>query len=115
MPNGYDIDLSAVDKAAAEVEQQEALETCENDEVSTGHKVLFYVLMGVLCLFGVGVPVLIFLLIKKCNEVKKLKEEKAAESKAEVKTEESTEEPKTEEVATEEAKPEVAKPSKKSK
>lgn len=81
MPENMNIDLSAVD-AAAEKYENEAAACSENEEVSTGHKVLFYIFLGALCLLGVGVPVLVFILIKKSKENKKLKEELKAKEAA---------------------------------
>jgi len=79
MPTDINVDLSAVDAAAEKYENEV---TCSEDEVSTGHKVLFYIFLGALCLLGVGVPVLVFILIKKSKENKKLKEELKAKEAA---------------------------------
>jgi len=77
MPTDINVDLSAINAEAEKIQEQE-LNT--EEEVSTGHKVLFYVFLGALCLLGVGVPVLIFLLVKKTKECKRLKSEKKEEA-----------------------------------
>lgn len=38
---------------------------CDDDEVGTGHKVVFYIILGLIGLSGVGIPVLVFLLVKE--------------------------------------------------
>ena len=44
MPENMNIDLSAVDAAAEKYENEAAV--CSEDEVSAGHKVLFYIFLG---------------------------------------------------------------------
>ena len=114
MPD-INVDLSAVDAAAEKYENEQV--TCsEDEEVSTGHKVLFYIFLGALCLLGVGVPVLVFILIKKSKENKKLKEELKAKEAAPAETNaaEGSEEAKGEEPKAE-TKPEPEKEDKKKK
>lgn len=99
MPTDINVDLSAVDAAAEKIQNEE---TNTENELSTGHKVLFYIFLGALCLLGVGVPVLVFLLIKKSKECKKLKAEAkeaapAEDTAAADQTEVKGEEPKAEE------------------
>lgn len=38
---------------------------CDDDAVDTGHKVVFYIILGLIGLSGVGIPVLVFLLVKE--------------------------------------------------
>ena len=113
MPTDVNVDLSAINAEAEKIQEQE-LNT--EEEVSTGHKVLFYVFLGALCLLGVGVPVLVFLLIKKSKECKKLKAEaeKKEETPAETNAAEGSEETKGEEPKAEEkSEPEPEKDKKK--
>ena len=114
MPENMNIDLSAVDAAAEKYENEQI--DCSEDEVSTGHKVLFYIFLGALCLLGVGVPILVFILIKKSKENKKLKEELKAKEAAPAETNvaEGSEEVKGEEPKAEEkSEPEPEKDKKK--
>ena len=106
------LDLSEIDEKAAEIQEAEQNEVvCENcdDEMSTGHKVVFGIVMGILVLSGIGIPVMIWLLIKSHNKQKQLqkqleefknqKEEPVVVEATEEKSEEVKEEPKTEEKA----------------
>lgn len=47
------------------VVSQVAEATCDDDAVDTGHKVVFYIILGLIGLSGVGIPVLVFLLVKE--------------------------------------------------
>lgn len=38
---------------------------CDDDGVDAGHKVVFYIILGLIGLSGVGIPVLVFLLVKE--------------------------------------------------
>ena len=42
------------------------------DEVTTGHKVAFYVILGLIAVSGVGLPITIYLLIKEKKKNKQL-------------------------------------------
>ena len=44
------------------------------DDCDTGHKVIFYVILGLIGLSGVGIPVLIFLLVKEHKKRKQLED-----------------------------------------
>lgn len=100
----FNVDLSEVNKVAEQEAEQEAV-VATDEEPSTGHKVVFYIILGLVGLSGVGIPVLIWLLIREKRKVKQLEEAKAPETAVvEVGTEEKTEvkeEPKTEEKAPE--------------
>ena len=112
MAKDFDIDLSSVEQAQEIVAQKEANEIAESDdeeEESTGNKVIFWIFMGVISVLGIGVPILIYVLIKKINQNKQLQkqldekattEEKPAENaeaeKSETKSEEKAEEKKEE-------------------
>jgi hypothetical protein len=111
MPTDVNVDLSAINAEAEKIQEQE-LNT--EEELSTGHKVLFYVFLGALCLLGVGVPVLIFLLVKKSKECNRLKAEKKEAALAETNAAEGSEEAKGEEPKAE-TKPEPEKEDKKKK
>jgi len=113
MPD-VNVDLSAINAEAEKIQNEELANT--EEELSTGHKVLFYIFLGALCLLGVGVPVLVFLLIKKSKECKKLKAEaeKKEETPAETNAAEGSEEAKGEEPKAE-TKPEPEKEDKKKK
>lgn len=49
----------------------------EDDGISTGHKIAFYVICGVVCLTIVGIPVLGFLYLRERKKVKMLTEAQA--------------------------------------
>lgn len=44
----------------------------------TGHKVLFYVMAGIVCLSGIGVPILVWRLIKRKKQIKQLQDQLVA-------------------------------------
>ena len=100
----FNVDLSEVKAAEEQVaEQQEVVVTDETE--STGHKVIFYIILGLVGLSGVGIPILIWLLIREHKKVKQLETAKAPETAViEAGTEEKAEEkeePKVEEKAPE--------------
>lgn len=99
----FDLDLTEVEKA--EQQSTEVVSTEETEE-STAHKVLFYIVMGILGLSGVGIPVLIWLLVKKSKRLKQVEKElseakanQVTEKKEETKeeTKQETKEPETKE------------------
>lgn len=79
---------------------------CDDDAVDTGHKVVFYIILGLIGLSGVGIPVLVFLLVKEHKKRKQAEDalnekngsaSKQEETKAEdVKSEPEAKEPETE-------------------
>ena len=70
------------------------------EQVSTGHKVAFYVILGLIAVSGVGLPITIYLLIKEKRKNKQLIEAQA--KAAEVTTEATqTQEEKKEETPAE--------------
>lgn len=76
------------------------------DDCDTGHKVIFYVILGLIGLSGVGIPVLIFLLVKEHKKRKQLEDTlngKAATEKTETP---ATEDAKADEATKSEAKTE---------
>lgn len=73
------LDLSEVAEKSEEIAAQQEAEaapvcTCD-DEMTTGHKVVFGIVIGILCLSGVGIPVMIWLLIKSHNKNKDLQKQ----------------------------------------
>ena len=99
----FNVDLSEVKAAEEQVQQEEVVVTDETE--STGHKVIFYIILGLVGLSGVGIPILIWLLIREHKKVKQLETAKAPETAViEAGTEEKAEEkeePKVEEKAPE--------------
>lgn len=92
----FNLDLSEVEKANEVAVENTACTTSDSEE--KGNNVVFYIIMGVLCLSGIGVPVLIFLLLKERKKRKQAEEQlnkPAEETKpSETKTEEKSEEKK---------------------
>lgn len=43
-----------------------------------GHKVLFYIMAGIICLSGIGVPILVWRLMKRKKQLKQAQEQLAA-------------------------------------
>ena len=85
----------------------------EDDGLDTGHKIGFYIILGLIGLSGVGIPILAFLLVKEHKKRKQLEDTlngKTAETPAPA----ATEEPKAEADAPE-AKAEEPAPEKKKK
>lgn len=66
------------------------------DEVTTGHKVAFYVILGLIAVSGVGLPITIYLLIKEKKKNKQLIEAQAKAAAPEITTEATQEEKKEE-------------------
>ena len=62
------------------VVSQVAEATCEDDGVDTGHKVVFYIILGLIGLSGVGIPVLVFLLVKEHKKRKQVEAELSAKT-----------------------------------
>ena len=74
----FNVDLSSVEQAQELVAQKEANEVVssdDDDEESTGSKVFFYIIMGILGICGVGVPILIWFLVKSRKKNKQLQKE----------------------------------------
>lgn len=44
----------------------------------TGHKVLFYLMAGIVCLSGIGVPILVWRLLKRKKQLKQVEAQLAA-------------------------------------
>ena len=87
----FNLDLSEVEKANEVAESTTACTTSEPEE--KGNNVVFYIIMGVLCLSGIGIPVLAILLWKEKKKRKQLEEQlnKPAETKTEEKVEDKKE------------------------
>lgn len=91
----FNLDLSEVEKANEVAVENTACTTSDSEE--KGNNVVFYIIMGVLCLSGIGVPVLVFLLLKERKKRKQAEEQlnkPAEEAKPSEKTEEKSEEKK---------------------
>lgn len=58
------------------VNDDTSYELVETDE--GGHKVLFYVMAGIVCLSGIGIPILVWRLIKRKKQLKQLQDQLAA-------------------------------------
>lgn len=86
----FNLDLSEVEKANEVAVENTACTTSDSTE-EKGNNIVFYIIMGVLCLSGIGVPVLVFLLLK---ERKKRKQAEEQLNKPSEKTEEKSEEKK---------------------
>ena len=87
----FNLDLSEVEKANEVAVENTACTTSETEE--KGNNVVFYIIMGVLCLSGIGIPVLAILLWKEKKKRKQLEEQlnKPAETKTEEKVEDKKE------------------------
>lgn len=59
------------------VEETANVVVVEDDGISTGHKIAFYVICGIVCLTIVGIPVLGVLYLKERKKVKMLTEQAA--------------------------------------
>lgn len=101
MNDDFNLDLTEVEKAAV-AEQNTNVPATEEDDDNVGHKVVFYIVMALLGLSGVGIPVLIWLLVKKSKKLKQVQKELDA-AKA-TKPETAPVETKTEETKSEETK-----------
>lgn len=96
MPN-YDVDLSSVEQAQEMVAQKETNEVVESDDDEDDgvNKVVFWIIMGVLSVFTIGVPILVYFLVKKVKQNKQLQKQidenatKTEEKPAETETKEA--------------------------
>lgn len=64
------------------VAQQESCPVVADDSVDTGHKVIFYVILGLIGISGIGLPVVIWLLIKERKKRKQLEDTLNAQTTA---------------------------------
>lgn len=87
----FNLDLSEVEKANEVAVENTACTTSDSEE--KGNNIVFYIIMGVLCLSGIGVPVLVFLLLKERKKRKQAEEQlnKPSETKTEEKSKEKKE------------------------
>lgn len=83
----------------------------DDDGLDTGHKIGFYIILGLIGLSGIGIPILAFLLVKEHKKRKQLEDTLNAKATTETP---AAEEPKAEEAAPE-AKAEEPAPEKKKK
>ena len=54
--------------------QQESCPVIADDSVDTGHKVIFYVILGLIGISGIGLPIVIWLLIREHKKRKQLED-----------------------------------------
>ena len=64
------------------VAQQESCPVVAEDSVDTGHKVIFYVILGLIGVSGIGLPVVIWLLIREHKKRKQLEDTLNAQATA---------------------------------
>ena len=62
--------------------QQESCPVVAEDSVDTGHKVIFYVILGLIGVSGIGLPVVIWLLIREHKKRKQLEDTLNAQATA---------------------------------
>lgn len=76
MPN-YDVDLSSVEQAQEMAAQKETNEVVnsDDDEDEGGNNIVFWIIMGVLSVFTIGVPILVYFLVKKIKQNKQLQKQ----------------------------------------
>lgn len=83
-----------------QVKVNEEVVNTDTDDSGAGHKVLFFVIMGIVCLSGIGIPVAVILIWKQHKKLKQYEAQfgKLPDKKAEPAP---AEEPKTEDSKTE--------------
>lgn len=75
MPN-YDVDLSSVEQAQEMVAQKETNEVVsDDDDEEEGNNIVFWIIMGVLSVFTIGVPILVYFLVKNVKQKKQLQKQ----------------------------------------
>ena len=97
----------------APVEEQAVSQTvadvvCEDDGLDVGHKIGFYIILGLIGLSGVGIPILVFLLVKEHKKRKQLEDTLNGKAVEAPKTEEAKAETEVKPEAEAEKQPEVA-------
>lgn len=98
--------LAPVEEQAVVAQQTEAVATTDDTEVSSGHKVLFTVILSIAVLSIVGIPVAIYM-IKKNKDLKKKNDQLEAALAEKAGTETPETQPETTKEAQAEAKPET--------
>lgn len=68
--------LAPVEEQALVNVNDDQYELVETEE--SGHKVLFYIMAGIVCLSGIGVPILVWRLMKRKKQLKQVQEQLAA-------------------------------------
>lgn len=66
--------MTPVSEQVNVVAQQESCPVVADDSVDTGHKVIFYVILGLIGISGIGLPIVIWLLIKERKKRKQLED-----------------------------------------
>ena len=75
---------------------QEETTTVDTDDSGAGHKVLFFIIMGIVCLSGIGIPVAIFVIWRMHKKLDQYKKQFGELPKKETAPAPAAEEPKTE-------------------
>lgn len=72
-----DSNLAPVEEQAMVNVNDESYELVDTADEG-GHKVLFYIMAGIICLSGIGVPILVWRLMKRKKQLKQAQEQLAA-------------------------------------
>ena len=82
--NENEVMTTAAEQVNNVVAQQESCPVVADDSVDTGHKVIFYVILGLIGISGIGLPIVIWLLIKERKKRKQLEDTLNAKTAATV-------------------------------
>jgi len=66
--------MTPVAEQVSNVVEQDTCPVVADDSVDTGHKVIFYVILGLIGISGIGLPIVIWLLIREHKKRKQLED-----------------------------------------
>jgi len=102
----FNVDLSEVQQAQEMVAQKETNEVVESDDddEEEGNNIVFWIIMGVLSVFTIGVPILVYFIVKNVKQKKQLQKQIDDAAKTDDKSAEETKTEETKQEAVQEEK-----------
>lgn len=82
MENENNVMAPVSEQVVNNVVEQDTCPVVADDSVDTGHKVIFYVILGLIGISGIGLPIVIWLLIKERKKRKQLEDALNAQTTA---------------------------------
>lgn len=82
MENENNVMAPVAEQVVNNVVEQDTCPVVADDSVDTGHKVIFYVILGLIGVSGIGLPIVIWLLIKERKKRKQLEDALNAQTTA---------------------------------
>lgn len=78
-------EIKAPEEQVVTVTNEEVTNVVTDDSDGAGHKVLFFVIMGIVCLSGIGIPVAMIIIWKQRKKLKQYEQQFGALPKEEKK------------------------------